>query len=563
MSGRQKRLSGKWSAILVTCLVILSMVASCAPAAPPKTEAPKPAAPKKEMVVRMTQSWPCKIDPAVGWDNASSVAHANIYDTLVMIDVDGSAKPWVAKSWTYDAPSKTYTFTLEKGVKFHSGNVLTAQDVVYSLKRMLTMGQGWSFVFKSVIKDVTAPAEDTVKIALAGDYGPFLQTLIHMCIVDQKTMVANTKKDNTYGENGDYGKEWLTTHDAGSGPYKVKEMKTAEYLLCERFADYWKGVLKDSPEGFKMIGTTEAITVRTLMSQKDLDISDEWQTGENYNQMKQMPGVKVADFVVGGLMILHFNTSQKPLDDVHVRKALQYCFDYASAQKLFPGAKATSGPVGSALPGYNEALPKYAQDLDKAKRELALSKYKDTIGKYEVELGWTSEVPDEEKVALLLQSNAQQIGIKIKVTKSPWLTWLDRATKPETTPGLLARVQSSISFPEAGAPLDYFRSAGRGAPTNCHWFAADFQTEVDKAVADALSTMDAAKRYEKYKTVAAKLVDNATDIWMVELPQRQAYQADYLSWPAADAAIAGKKVNVLVGLRTYFRDMKLDASKMK
>lgn len=508
-------------------------------------------------IVRITASWPCKIDPAVGYDNAASVAHANLYDTLVLVDVDGAIKPHVAKSWTYNAATKTYTFKLESGVKFHSGNTLTATDVVYSLNRMLAIGQGWSFVFKSFIKAASAPAPDTVNIVLNSDYGPFLQTLIHMCIVDSKTVIANTKKEGPYGANGDYGKDWLTLNDAGSGPYKVDEMKSAESLTASRFEGYFKGVAKDSPEGFKMIGTTEAITVRALMSRRELEIGDEWQTAESYAQLKNIPGVKVADFVVGGLMILHMNTSLQPLDDVHVRKALQYVFDYDAAQSLFPGSKATSGPVGSALPGYNDQLAKFKQNIDLAKKELSLSKYKDTIGKYEIELGWVSEVPDEEKIALLLQSNAQSIGINIKVVKAPWLTWLDRTTKAATTPGFLIRIQSSVSFPEAGAPLDYYRSTARGAPTNCHWFSDALQADLDKLVGDALATMDQAKRYEKYRTVAAKIVEEASDIWAVELPQRQAYQANYLRWPAGDAAVAGGKVNVLVGFRLYFRDMRL------
>jgi len=514
-----------------------------------------------ESIVRVTAAWPCKIDPAVGYDNTANVARSNLYDTLILVDVDGSIKPNVAKSWTYDTAAKAYTFVLEKGIKFHSGNILTASDVVYSLKRMINIGQGWSFVFKSFIKDVTALTPDTVKIFLNKDFGPFLQTLIHMAILDQKTVEANTKPEGPYGANGDYGKDWLTTNDAGSGPYMVEEMKTAEYLLGKRFPQYWKGVDADSPEKFKLIGTTEAVTVRALMSRKELEIGDEWQTAESYAQLKNIPGVKVPDFHVGGLLILHMNTSIAPLDDVHVRRALQYCFDYKTAQQLFPGSQSTSGPVGSALPGYNENLPKFSQDLARAKQELALSKYKNTIGKYEIELGWVSEVPDEEKIAMLLQSNAQEIGIKIKVTKAPWLTWLDRTTKASTTPGFLIRIQSSVSFPEAGAPLDYFRSTARGAPTNCHWFTDEVQSEMDKIVGEALSTMDQAERYAKYKAVAGKIVEYATDIWAVEMPQRQAYQSSYLIWPAGDAAIEGKKTNVLNGYRTYFRDMRLKTHK--
>jgi len=555
--------SAAFVAVLVLCMLVLT---SCfgGPAAPdePEGEPDGEPEPQKEMIVRMTQSWPCKLDPAAGYDNASSVAHANLYDTLIMIDTDGAVKPWVAKSWDYDAATKTYTFQLEEGIKFHNGDELTASDVAFSATRMTTIGSGWAFVFKDVIADAYADGDYTVKFELVRDYGPFLKSLIHLPIMNEEQVMANILEDGTYGEFGDYGKEWLVTHDAGSGPYMVKEMKTAEYLLAERFPGYWKGVKEDSPEFFRMIGTTEAVTVRTLMSRKELEISDEWQTAEAYEKLAEIPGVKVADFVAGGLVILHFNTSKAPLDDVHVRKALQYCFDYASARKIFPGSKPTSGPVGSALPGYDESLPKFSQDLERAKEELNQSKYKDTIGDYEIELAWVSEVPDEEKIALLLQSNAQEVGININVVKGPWLSWLDKAANPDSTPHIFTRIQSSIALPEAGAVLDYFRSTCRGQATNTHWFSDEIQAEIDQKVGDALSTMDAGERMEKYKTIAGRLADLATDIWVAETPQRQAYQSEYLEWPAAEAALSGQPVNPLVGLRTYFRDMKLIPDKM-
>lgn len=510
-----------------------------------------------EPIVRMTASFPCKIDPAVGYDNSASIAHANLYNTLVTVDQDGNPKPELAKSWKYDAKSKTYTLYLEKGVKFHSGNTITSQDVVYSMNRMLTIGQGWSFIFKNVVKNVSSPSPDTVKFELSGDFGPFLLGLCRVCILDSKTVMANTKSSGTYGDNGDYGKDWLTTHDAGSGPYEIAEMKTAEYLYAKRFPGYWRGVAKDSPQAFKLLGTTEPITVRAMMSRKELEISDEWQSAESYEQLKTLPGVKVVDFAAGSLVIFHMNTSMAPLDDVHVRKALQACFDYRTAQSLFPGSKPTSGPVGSAIPGYNAALPRFAKDLNKAKAELALSRYRDSLGKYEVEVGWASEVPSEEKIALLMQSNAQEIGLKVRITKAPWLTWLDRTSKPNTTPHMLIRVQSSLSFPEAGALLDYFSSTAKGSPTNPHWFPSDAQAEIDRMVREALSTMDRDKRYAKYKAVAAKLVDNATDVWAAELPQRHAYQAAYVQWPAAEAAASGARTNLLIGSRVSFRNMRL------
>jgi peptide/nickel transport system substrate-binding protein len=519
--------------------------------------------PTKEKIIQVAQSWPCYIDPAVGQDNVAVIAHINLYEQLVMLDEKGEVTPKVAKSWDFDPASNTYTFYLVKGIKFHNGDILTANDVIFSLKRLLTIGEGWSFLFKNVIGGYSAPDPETVVISLKQSYGPFLSILIHLHILNEKQVMSNIKKDGLYGEFGDYGKEWLVTHDAGSGPYMVKEMKTAEYLYAVRFPDYWGGWDKDAPDSFKLIGTTEPVTVRTLMSRNQLEITDEWQPTENYEALGKIPGVEVAYFNAGGLLYLDFNTSKPPLDDVHFRRALMYIFDYKICYELlYPMGKRTNGPVGSALPGWDSTLPFLERDVERAKTELAQSKYADQLDKYPVEFAWVSEVPDEEKVALLLQSNASEIGIKIEVTKNPWLTMVSRSASAESTPHIFTEIKTSIPYPEAGALLEGgYHSIGRGTFANVHWFTDEIQSELDQLIEEALSTADNIERYAKYSTLTKKIIDLASDIWAVEIPQRHAYHADYVVWPDADAAKAGQKIHIMPGQRMYFNNMKFISEK--
>ncbi|MBA7476217.1 putative D,D-dipeptide-binding periplasmic protein DdpA [subsurface metagenome] len=520
-------------------------------------------APTKEKIIRVAQSWPCYIDPAVGQDNVSVIAHINLYEQLVMLDEKGEITPKVAKSWDFDPASNTYTFHLVEGIKFHNGDILTANDVIFSLERLLNIGEGWSFLFKNVVGGYSAPNPETVVISLEKSYGPFLSILIHLHILNEKQIMANIQ-DGLYEGFGDYGKGWLVTHDAGSGPYQVKEMKTAEYLYAVRFPDYWGGWDKDAPDSFKLIGTTEPVTVRTLMSRNQLEITDEWQPTENYEALGKIPGVEVAYFNAGGLLYLDFNTSKPPLDDVHFRRALMYIFDYKTCHELvYPMGKRTNGPVGSALPGWDSTLPFLERDIERAKMELAQSKYANQLDKYPVEFAWVSEVPDEEKVALLLQSNASEIGIKIEVSKNPWLTMVARSASAESTPHIFTEIKTSIPYPEAGALLEGgYHSIGRGTFANVHWFTDEIQNELDQLIEGALSTASNIERYAKYSAMAKRIIDIASDIWAVELPQRHAYHADYVVWSDADAAKVGEKIHIMPGQRMYFKDMKFVSEKV-
>lgn len=543
-------------ATMLVFLLVAVFLVSCG-------SAPIPTTPTSEKIIRVAQSWPCYIDPAVGQDNVAAIAQTNLYDALIRIGDDGTAQPRAAKSWDFDQKANTYTFHLNTGIQFHAGGELAASDVVFSLKRMLTIGEGWSFLFTRTVGDYRVVDPQTVQITLKQSYGPFLLTLMYLPIVSEKQVMANIKKDGPYGEFGDFAKDWLVTHDAGSGPYMVKEMKTAEYLYCVRFPGYWGGWDKAAPDAFKLIGTTEPVTVRTLMSRQELELTDEWQPTENYTAMSQLPGVGVADFLTGGVLNLSFNTSKAPLDDVHFRRAIVYAFDYATCKtKIFPSAARTNGPVGSALPGWDSSRPLLEQNLEKAKEELKLSKYANNADQYPVDFAWVSEVPDEEKVALLMQANCAQIGIKINVVKTPWLTMVSSAAKADSTPHIFTEIKTSIAFPEAGALLEQgYQSAGKGTISNCHWFTDEIQGELDKMISDAMGTMDTTARYAKYRTLTDKILALAADVTAVELPQRHAFQAGYLDWPQVDLVKAGKRPNIMPGFRMYFRDFRFISGK--
>ena len=559
--------NGIYMVLIAGLLLSLPLISSCAgPAQPTQTpSSPSPTAtspsptptPTEKLVgiIRHTDSWPCYIDPAVGSDYASSTAICNMYDSLVFPNPDGSVKPLLAKSWTVSEDGLTYTFELVPGVKFHNGDELTAEDVVFSLERIMTIGEGYGYLFTANVKEAKALDKYKVEFTLKQPFGPFLGALVRLYILNKKQVTANIQKEGPYGEFGDYGKGWLVTHDAGSGPYKVKEMKTEEYLLMEKFNDYWAGwENKDAPQYAKDTGTTEAITVRTLMSRGELEITDQWQTSENLAAIDQLPNTEVASLFEGSVLNVMLNTKKPPTDDVHFRKALAYCIDYQQIiTKIFPGSR-PSGSIAPSTPGYNPDLKPYSLDLAKAEEELKQSPYYGKLDQYPFELYWVSEVPDEEKIALMIQANAAKLGIQVNVVKIPWLSMIDNLAKPETTPNG-AIIFVAPHYAEAGSMLESrYHSRSCGTWEQGEWLQ---DSEIDAMIEEAIATVDQKERFQKYYAIQEKIAELCPSLWILEQATKQAYRSDYVVFPAAEAVKQGKPCNPVMGYDFYYRDFKV------
>ncbi len=223
-----------------------------------------------ERVLRLDESPIGEIDPAKATDYADTVLMSNIYDTLVYPKAGGpGVEPLLATEWTTDGNS--YTFKLKDGVKFHSGNPLTADDVVFSLNRMIAMGQGFSSLFAGRVEKAEAIDPLTVKFTLTEPYAPFLAALVRLPVVDAKTVMAN-KADGKHGEFGDYGEAWMSSHDAGSGAYKVESQNPQSETVMVKFPDYFLGFAENAPDKVRYRYGLEAPTVRALMSRGEHDI---------------------------------------------------------------------------------------------------------------------------------------------------------------------------------------------------------------------------------------------------------------------------------------------------
>jgi peptide/nickel transport system substrate-binding protein len=469
-----------------------------------------------ETLFRMDASAPGEIDPAKSIDYIGSVLAFNVYDALVVPGQNGTpVAPQLATAWKVDG--NDYTFTLRPDVKFHSGNVMTADDVVFSFKRLMAMGKGNSPLFADRVANVTAVDPHTVKFTLTGTYGPFLGAMVRLAVVDSKFAIAH-KADGKYGDMGDYGEAYLSSHDAGSGAYTVLSHVPESETDLAKFDGYFLGVPASAPDKVRIRYGLQPATVRELVASGQQDMTSQWLPPEVMRALASRSDTHLLSDRGSNILFMHLNTQKPPLDDVNCRLALTYGFDYATAIKLaqitdkVSASTPANGPIGKSEFGYNPNLPNYTQDLGKAKDYLGKCKYKG--GDLKLDITWITEVPAEEKLALLMKANFDALGFQTKINGTPWTLYTQQVTKVDSTPSI-SEVYIDAPTPDPDSIL-YNMYSSKTPPT---WESTSHlaDAEVDKLLDQGRAENDVDKRKAIYQSVEARLDAVAPAIFASEV----------------------------------------------
>jgi len=463
------------------------------------------------------------IDPQRGTDYTETYAMINLYDTLVFPNSAGDMEPKLAASWEATPDGLTYKFTIKKGVKFHDGNELTAEDVVFSMQRSLALKEGYSWLWADIIKDVSAQGE-IVTFSLKRPFAPFVATLAWLYVVNKDLIMAK-KAPGDHGEFGDYGAKWLsvsTNEDAGSGPYKLKAWDRGRAIVFERFKDYFGGW----PHGDKSIDEVHSIfiqettTARTMLRKGELTLVEHWRTYADYQEMDKYPNANVISFISPEVLSFKINTKKPPTDDIHIRRMLAWAMDYDAVLNILePGSAMARGPVPVAIPGHNPRLFRYTMDLDKAREELKKSKYYPNVPPIEVVI--PAGLENRRKMALRFQQNLETLGVKLAVNIEPWGRMTDLATTMETTPHIMV-ISVSANYPDADTYLySMFHSKAAGTWMSTEWLQDPL---VDQLIDRQRVLLDPVERAHTINVLQHAIMERCPDIYVYTMALRVAVQ---------------------------------------
>jgi len=478
---------------------------------------------------------------AIDWYDTQTLY--NLYSPLIYTTPEGGLRPHIATQWEpVGGKVDHWRVKLRKGVKFHDGNELTAEDVVFSMERLMALGKG----FSGTLGKVTAKAIDkySVDFTLEKPNAVF-PTILTLFWPVNKDLVLKHIEPGDYGKLGDYGQKWLAEHDAGSGPYMMVSHKPGERLEAVRFKDYFLGWEKWGPdevpiEKLIFIMEWDTATLMTLLKTGQLDLeANGGFSRRTFQEIMRTKGLRL-NKVWPEDWTVWMNTQAPPTDDEHFRRAILYAYDYdAILEQYAPLGARESGVIASALPGYIPVPPQpRKKDLNKAREELALSKYdpKDVKVVYHFCAGLEAE----EEVGLQLQADLAELGIKVEIAGPPWPQYSAECGAADTTPNMTIFLFAA-TYPSPDFYLSYmYHPDNVGGIYAAHWYKDE---KIGQLIDKARETLNVDARLKIYRQLQEEIASKALAFYPYEIPMLFTSQ-DFIIGPKETFPMVGPTINM-------------------
>jgi peptide/nickel transport system substrate-binding protein len=387
-----------------------------APAAAAKpTEAPKPAAAapaavrKGGTLVIAADVNPVGLDPHAVTAFSSVAIYEHLYSSLATLDYKTNAvKPDLAESWK-NIDDKTVEFKLRSGVKFHSGREITAEDVKYTVERLLDPKVAAPLI-SYLGPGIKAEVVDkyTVRLSNETPYAPLLSVFADRrptAIVDREIVEKNGDLKNSVG---------------GSGPFKLVEYTPDVRVVLEKNGDYWE---KDFPIldriEFRFITDETARMAAIRTGEVDMTVLKD---PKNARLLKDDRSINLNDVPSFWRSASPFNTERKPLDDVRVRQAISYAIDRQEIiNTVLLGDGVPTGPLPPgeaewAIPVNAENFPTYQYNPEKAQQLLKEAGAEGLKISIQAAPAYAPDIP----TAQVLQAQLRKVGIDLQIQQMEW-----------------------------------------------------------------------------------------------------------------------------------------------
>ena len=488
------------------------------------------------------------VDPAEAFELSTAEVTANAYSLLVRLDPAKTSeiKPELAESWTVSDDKLTYTFKLKPGVKFASGNPLTAADVAYSFERAVKLDKSPAFLLTqfgltgdNVAEKAKATDDLTFTLTVDKPYAPSfvlnVLTSTVASVVDKKLVMEKAKPVTPTAEykyDTDFGNEFLKTGYAGSGAYKVLAWKANEAVIMEANPNYFG----EKPKLKRVIyrHMKESAGQRLALEAGDIDVARNLEPGD-LDAISKKDGLATVSAPKGTVYYISLNQKNANLAKPEVREALKYLVDYdAIGATLIKGIgeiHQTFLPKGQL--GAIDDKP-YKLDVAKAKELLEKAGLKDG-------LTVTFDVRNTQPVtgiAESFQQTAAQAGVKVEIIPGDGKQTL---TKYRARQHDLYIGQWGSDYFDPNSNAETFsanpNNSDEGKTKTLAWRNAWDVPELSKETADALLETDAAKRAAIYEDIQRKVLADGPFIIIFQQVEVAGYSKklkDYKLGPSFD-----------------------------
>ena len=528
--------------------------ASYPPPEPPLVADCEPGIPGGRLVASLYGE-PKTFNPITANEGSSEEIYRHLFAALLGFDYPTEqVSPGLAESWTNSPDGKTWTFKLRKNLRWSDGEPLTADDVVFTWNDVIynpdidnVMRDGLTVDGKKFT--VTKLDDLTIQIVTPEIYAPFLDTVGALVPIMPKHVLAKAVADKTF--TSAYGVNWDPKSIVGSGPFRIKEYKPAQYILLERNPYFYEVDKKGQRLPYfdnimyTVVPDLNAMSLRFLSGESDVD---DFIFPFEYDHFKAEsargkfvllePGIGLET----GFFWFNQNTNVNPktgkayvdpkklkwFRNVKFRQACSCAIDRDAIIKSVYSGRAIPN-YGLVTPGnkkwFNPNIRQYPHDLAKARALLKEIGIEDRNGDgiledadgNEIEFALNTNVGNSarEKIAVLIKSDLEKLGIKVVFQPMEFNTLVQKIDVTYDYECLLLSLGGGGTDPSFG--MNVIRSDG----FTHNWFprqkhpSTDWEARLDYLMNAQNKTLDFNERKKDYDEVQEILCEQVPLIYTV------------------------------------------------
>jgi len=388
---------------------------------------------------------PTTFDPALVRDGPTIDLLFHVFEGLVQWDENNRLRPNLAESWSISADGRTYTFKLKKGVRFHNGREVTAEDFKYSIERACDPELA-SPVSATYLNDIVGALDKLNRKA---------QEVKGVAVVDKYTLRITIDHPKAYflakltyptayvvcreaiEQNGDEvnGKRLRINERCavGTGPFKMTQYVPGSKVVLEANKEYHAGAPK--LDGIERPIVLDASTRHAMYERGDLDIVDVQKGDLLRDQQDPVLSKELRTFERAAVFYLGLNQNVfAPFKDRRVRLALAHATDKDAIVKvaLMGVPQKANGIIPPGVLGYDPNFEGIPYEPEKARQLLAEAGYPEGRGFPTLTLTFREKTPDLRRAAEMIKEQyRKELGINVELREMEWGAFLDALDRKE------------------------------------------------------------------------------------------------------------------------------------
>ncbi|MGB8329928.1 MAG: ABC transporter substrate-binding protein [Polyangiales bacterium] len=468
------------------------------------------------------------LDPHFAYDTLSTSACRLIYDGLLDYDYEGNMVPSLAAALPeVSAGGRVFRFTLREGIKFHNGREITAEDISWSMHRLLSErigSPGYPF-YKSIegatayhtgkaerVEGIVVLDERTIEFRLDEADQTFLNALA-------MPFAYPIAREHVEHLEQTEGRDAVGRYPIGAGPFAFSRWERGVQVEFERFDEYWAPQAR--PDRMIFLENIASDVASARFRNGDLDIVYRpSKVNRLFLRQSEAWAPYRAESPSAAVFAIGLNCELPPFDDVHVRRAVAHAIDRSKLERLDPGqAIAANQILPPMLAPYDPELPtRQVFDLERARKEMRLAGFPDGLSE-PITLWVRGE--SEVQVAQLFQQDLKAIGIELELKMVSFATYLKETGRPRVAQAAFTGWHQD--FPDPSNFMDILFHSRSIHPENSENRSFYRNPELDALLDRARAEVDRKARLALYAKANAIIADDAP--WVLLY-----YPVDMFAW---------------------------------